>query len=290
MMTVMIIAVLLVVGLCFGSFVNALVWRLHEQAKLADKPKKSPAKGPTAEQLSIAKGRSMCPHCYHPLATKDLIPVVSWLMLRGKCRYCHKSIPDNPVSELLVPALFIISYVAWPESLHANQPAHIAHFVVWLIVLVGFVALTLYDFRWYLLPNRIVYPLIAVSGLWALSSVLTAPGGQHWERLWAVAGAVAVSSGIFYVLYQVSNEHWIGGGDVKLGLVIGFMVGSALHGMLVLFISALLGTLAALPGIVAGKVGRNSRLAFGPFLMAATVIVVLFGTNLVDWYQRLFGL
>jgi leader peptidase (prepilin peptidase)/N-methyltransferase len=292
MMTVMIIVVLIVFGLSLGSFVNALVWRLYKQAELAEAPvakSKKKAKALTGEELSIVKGRSMCSHCHHPLAAKDLIPVFSWLALRGKCRYCHKPIPDTPLSELLVPALFVISYLAWPESLAATQPNHIVHFVVWLLVLVGFVALTIYDFRWYILPNKVVYPLVALSGAWAIYNLFTVPGGQLIHHIITLIGALAVSSGIFYALYQLSDGRWIGGGDVKLGLIIGFLVGTGLKGFLALFIASLIGTIVAVPGLLSGKMQRTSRLPFGPFLITATVVVVLYGDRLVDWYTRLFS-
>jgi prepilin signal peptidase PulO-like enzyme (type II secretory pathway) len=238
--------------------------------------------------LSIAKGRSMCSHCYHPLAAKDLIPVVSWLWLRGKCRYCGHPIPDTPLSELLVPALFVISYFAWPETLVGGAATSVIHFIVWLLILVGFVALFLYDLRWYILPNRIVYPLVALSVGWALYDALSGPQVIH--HLLGLVGAVAVSSGIFYVLFVISDGRWIGGGDVKLGLVIGPLVGTALHSFLVLFIASLLGTIVALPGLLTGKMQRQSRLPFGPFLMAATVFTVLVGDQLIDWYTRILGM
>src|SRR4051812_13278636 len=103
-MMLMIIAVLIVFGLCLGSFVNALVWRVHEQ-EAAKKPNK---------KLSVLNGRSMCPHCEHELAAKDLIPVLSWLSLGGKCRYCHKPISKQyPLVELLTALLVVGSYIWW---------------------------------------------------------------------------------------------------------------------------------------------------------------------------------
>jgi leader peptidase (prepilin peptidase)/N-methyltransferase len=91
--------------LCLGSFVNALIWRLHTQEGLKSKKERT--------KYSITKGRSMCMHCKHTLSTIDLIPVFSWIYLRGKCRYCGYTIPDNPISELLTPTLFVISYLYW---------------------------------------------------------------------------------------------------------------------------------------------------------------------------------
>src|ERR1700712_4728549 len=105
------IFLLVVLGLIFGSFVNAFVWRLHERESLLQK-KRKPTKKQLSE-LSILHGRSMCVHCHHELAAKDLVPLFSWLWLRGKCRYCHKPIQDSPLIEAVLPVLFIVSYLAW---------------------------------------------------------------------------------------------------------------------------------------------------------------------------------
>lgn len=159
----MIIAVLVVWGLCLGSFVNALVWRLHEQAK---KQKKETT-------LSITKGRSMCPHCRHNLSWRDLIPVFSWLRLRGKCRYCKKPISGQyPLVELMTATLFVGSYLFWPLDLQAVGDW--THFGLWLVILTGFMALLVYDLKWMLLPNRIMYPLFVVGALLALICILLA--------------------------------------------------------------------------------------------------------------------
>src|SRR5882762_114793 len=107
----MIIVVLAILGLCFGSFVNAAVWRIYAQEQV--KSKKLQVKKST--NLSIVNGRSVCPHCEHELAAKDLMPVFSWLSLGGKCRYCKKPISRQyPLVELLTAVLFVFSYLYWP--------------------------------------------------------------------------------------------------------------------------------------------------------------------------------
>lgn len=279
----MIIAVLTVTGLVLGSFVNALVWRFHEQAKLAESGHK---KGkPTQAELSMLRGRSMCSNCHHELAVKDLVPLFSWLWLRGKCRYCRQSIQDSPWIEAVLPILFVISYLTWPIEL---QGEGLYLFGFWLVFLVGFMALTSYDLRWYLLPNRIVFPLMGLAGLQVIGQLIWFEGDS---RLLAdTALGVLIASGIFYGLYILSKGNWIGGGDVKLGVVLGVLAGAALPAMLVLFIASLLGTLVALPQLISGKAGRASKIPFGPYLMAATFIVVLYGDWLIDAYYGLFGL
>jgi leader peptidase (prepilin peptidase)/N-methyltransferase len=276
---------LFVFGLCLGSFVNALIWRIHEQAALQEKQRKLSAKDQARLQdLSISKGRSMCLSCGHELAAKDLIPVLSWLSLRGKCRYCGAHIPDTPVAELTVPVLFVVSYLWWPLSLGSWQG--IALFVIWLMCLVAFVALALYDLRWYLLPDRITFPLMGLSAAFVLLHAALLDGS-----LAVIAGAgigVFVVAGLFYALFQLSGGAWIGGGDVKLGVALGMLAGGFLGGLMVILFASLLGLAgAAIPRLRTGAEGGKAKIPFGPFLLAATVIVVLFGAQIGDWYTSL---
>jgi leader peptidase (prepilin peptidase)/N-methyltransferase len=266
----MIIVVLGVLGLCVGSFVNALVWRLHEQAE----GKGSPA---YKAKLSITTGRSMCPHCHHELAPRDLIPVFSWLMLRGRCRYCHEKIEDSPLVELLAVVAFLASYVWWPYVLHG---VGLYDFIFWLIFLIGFLALAVYDLRWQILPNKLVFPLIGLAVARLIGLLIFFGGG--WQAAAGAAWGVLIASGIFYVIFQLSQGEWIGGGDVKLGLVIGLLLGGPAMSLLMLFFASCIGSLIGLPSLLAGK--RQMRLPFGPFLILATLIVTLVGASLISWY------
>jgi leader peptidase (prepilin peptidase)/N-methyltransferase len=277
----MIIAVLIVLGLCFGSFVNALVWRVHEQSEQGSKKKPNRS---YLDKLSIRKGRSMCPHCKHELKAVDLLPVLSWVALRGKCRYCGKPIsPQYPLVELLTAALFVGSYHWWPVELQGLQVVLLA---LWLVLLIGLVALIIYDLRWMLLPNRLMYPLTAVAGLYALVTVLYAP--NHLMAAVNVILAVAVGGGIFYVLFQVSDGKWIGGGDVKLGWMLGLIAATPARSMLFIFLAALLGSLLSVPLLLSGRLKRNTNIPFGPMLIIGLIIVQLFGTAILHWYRRTF--
>jgi len=274
----LIVLLLAAVGLIFGSFVNALVWRLHEQAELAEKKGKRSKKA-ELQKLSILRGRSMCPECHHELAAKDLVPVFSWLFLRGKCRYCSKPISwQYPVVELVVAALFVISYVAWPKELHGLGLVELYFFLAFIV---GFVALAVYDLKWFLLPDKIVFPFVGLAVAELLVSLIFFHAGR--PAFWASVWGVLIASGIFFVLYQVSRGTWIGGGDVKLGLVLGILVGGPLNSLMLLFIASLLGTLVSLPMLMLGRAGRKTLIPFGPFLIAATIIVVLFGSHFIDW-------
>jgi prepilin signal peptidase PulO-like enzyme (type II secretory pathway) len=276
----MIGAYLFVLGLCLGSFVNALVWRIHEQSSVKSKKKHNKA---YLKDLSIRNGRSMCPHCKHQLSAGDLVPLFSWIWLRGKCRYCRKPISwQYPLVELLTGIIFILSYIYWPETLGGVQ---IGIFVLWLVLVVGLIALLVYDFKWYLLPNRLVYPLSAVAGSIALLRIIT--NDSPVNALINTLLAVVVGGGIFYLLFQISGGKWIGGGDVKLGWLLGLAVGTPVMSLLFIFLAAVGGTLLTLPLLVTKRVNRSSLIPFGPFLIAGAVIAVLFGSSIVHWYTTL---
>lgn len=273
----MIIIVLVVVGLCLGSFVNALVWRIHEQETLTSKKSSKKAQN----DLSITTGRSMCPNCKHELKAKDLVPLFSWLSLKGKCRYCHKPISwQYPVVELITAILFKISYMFWPVDIVGPQ---VAVFVIWLILLVGYMALIVYDLKWMILPNRIVYPLSAIAGIMAVIQISISPSPVR--ALINTVLAVAVGGGIFYLLYQLSDGKWIGGGDVKLGWLLGLVAGTPARSLLIIFLAGLLGSLVSLPLIATGKLKRTTVIPFGPFLIVAAFIVQLSGASILHWYQ-----
>jgi prepilin signal peptidase PulO-like enzyme (type II secretory pathway) len=276
--TVMVI-LLAFLGLIYGSFVNALTWRLHEQAELAGKKGKTVTKRRRA--LSITKGRSMCPECGHELAPKDLVPVLSWLWLRGKCRYCGKRIPDSPWVEVASGLVFAVSYLSWPYGFHG---VGLLRFILWLAFLVGFMALSVYDLRWYLLPDKIVFPL---TGLAIAQVVAVALWTHSLSALWEPAVGGAVIFGLFWLLFQISGGSWIGGGDVKLALVLGLLAGTPLRAFSVIFFASLIGTLASIPQLLKGKKGLTMRIPFGPALLLGTVIVVLYGDRLATWYQSL---
>ena len=217
-------------GLVLGSFVNALVWRLHEQGKRHKKALKVPS-----EDLSILHGRSMCPDCHHTLAPRDLVPVFSWLLLHGRCRYCKKPIsPQYPLIELLTAVLFLVGYVSWPYGHDVSGTIQLIFFGIYIVF---FMALAVYDTRWFLLPDRLVFPVIGVTIVELLVKVLL-----HGDimTLWSAIMSVAVIYGLFWGLYQVSRGEWIGGGDVKLAIALGVIVGSPVHALLVIFLASLL--------------------------------------------------
>lgn len=276
------VLILIILGLTFGSFINALVWRIYKQDKAQAK-----AKAKKDAKYSILKGRSMCPKCEHQLTAVDLIPVLSWVSLKGKCRYCSKTISwQYPLIELLTAGLFVLSYLAWPNPIFATNLA-LVMFITWLVMLIGLIALAVYDIKWMFLPDKIIYRLIVIQ---AISLVIQFVLGKPLSEISGIALAVLIGGGVFWIIYQVSNGKWIGGGDVKLGFLLGLIVGKPEYAFLVLFLSSLIAMVFTLPLLITKKLKKDSKIPYGPFLIVATVIIVIFGTQIIDLYKSVFGL
>lgn len=268
--------VLAVLGLIAGSFINALVWRVSQQEA---------AKGQgSSPSLSVLSGRSMCPNCRHQLSALDLIPVLSWVFLAGRCRYCGGKISKQyPLVELLTAIVFAVSFLLWPADLSAaGQKLLLA---TWLVSAVGLIALAVHDFKQMLLPNRIIYPTLAVAAGGRLAYIIWFSSDKGHSLIeWLLS--VLVASGIFWLIFIISSGEWIGFGDVRLGLITGTLLGSPSRGLLMIITGALAGTLIMLPIMAVRKIWR-SKIPFGPFLILATAIVMLFGTDILNWYARL---
>ncbi len=273
----MVYVLLVFFGVCLGSFVNALVWRTRQRQAGSKKDR----------DLSILSGRSMCPRCRHELAAKDLIPIISWLALGGRCRYCKKPISiQYPVVEASIAIVFVASYIFWPQALHGGQ---IVLFVAWLAASVGLLALLVYDTKWMLLPNPILYPTLFVAAAGRLIYLVGyEPDKAGATILWI--SSVAVAAGIFGLLFYASRGRWIGFGDVRLGLITGTLLASPAKSFLMIFLASLLGLAAALPSMIAGKRQLSGKIPYGPFLIAATFICLLFSSGPIDWYKKFVGL
>ena len=259
------VTILFVLGLCAGSFVNALTWRLHSGK-------------------DFVKGRSQCPKCGHQLKVLDLVPVLSWLALKGKCRYCHKPIsPQYPLVELAMALVFTTSYIFWPTNL--TQTGNLMVFITWLVASVGLLALLVYDLRWMLLPSKILYPtlLAAVTGQ-LVYLVGYAPNKSNFALQWLLS--LVVASGFFWLIFMISGGRWIGYGDVRLGLVTGTLLASPAKSFLMLFLASVIGILFVLPSLIRGKRGLTAKLPYGPFLIFATYLCLLFGSSMIDWYKK----
>jgi leader peptidase (prepilin peptidase) / N-methyltransferase len=233
-------ALLFMAGLVVGSFLNALIYRM-EQGKAR----------------SVFGGRSYCPHCKHALAPKDLIPVVSYMLLRGRCRYCRKGISQQyPLVELATAALFVFI------GFHALTLA-IAALLVGIFV---------YDLKHYIIPDSFIYGAIAL----ALTRLFFESPGFALEAVYSALAA----AGFFLALFVVSRGTWMGFGDVKLALCMGLFLGFP-QILVALFVAFVSGAIIGVGLIGMKKKGMKSEIPFGPFLLAGTASAYFWGNELI---------
>jgi leader peptidase (prepilin peptidase)/N-methyltransferase len=287
----LICVILAIFGLCMGSFAGATVWRIRARQLVQDKADGEKVGKKEYEQLlpltktTVTTDRSRCLHCGHTLAWYDLLPLVSWASTKGKCRYCHAKIGwFEPLMELGVAAFFVASYLLWPVTI--ITPEHIAHFLLWLVAIVMLAMLFVYDLRWFLLPNSIIFPLIGVSAVVAILQVTGA--GDIGAGLINLGIAVAILSGLYLVLWLVSKGQWIGFGDVKLGLALALLLADWQLAFIALFAANLIGCLFVIPGMLAGKITRTTRVPFGPLLILGSLIAMFGGHYIIAWYFTSF--
>ncbi len=243
------------VGLLIGSFLNVVIWRV-----------------PRGE--SIVAPPSACPQCGQQIRPYDNIPVLSWLVLRGKCRDCgHRISLRYPLVELGTGFLFGI--MAWRFGLSWELPAFLYFAAI-------AVALAIIDLDVKRLPNAITLPSYAVAGVLLLFPAALDSSWEGYLRAWL--GALALF--VFYFLLAFIYPAGMGFGDVKLAGVIGLYLGWLGWGSLIVgaFLGFLLGAVVGIALMVKGRAGRKTAIPFGPFMLAGALIAVIWGQTLADLY------
>lgn len=282
---IVIYTVFILFGFCMGSFAGASVWRLRanqlekdkKDGELVDKTEYANLKKLTKK--TILTDRSQCLHCSYELKWYDLIPLFSWIFLKGKCRKCGKKIGYfEPLIEISVALLFVFSYFLWPYSL--NSPINISMFILWLASGVGLTILFAYDLKWLLLPDNISFSVMAIGLINAILAVVSSADKNG--AIMSIIGALAILSGIYWLLYMVSKGKWIGFGDIKLGIGLALMLADWRLAFVALFTANLIGCLMVIPGLITGKLKRDSHIPFGPLLIIGSVIAMLAGNWLID--------
>jgi len=276
---------LLLFGLCLGSFAGATTWRLRAHQLAADEANGEPVdideykKLKKLSKVQIKNDRSSCLNCSYALQWYDMIPLVSWIFLRGKCRKCHKPIGYfEPIIELCVAGFFILSFVLWPYSL--NTFIDISRLVLWLTAGVGLAILFAYDTKWSLLPDS-ASVFVAVTGLITTIIVLV-ESQDRVATLISIIGSVLILSGLYLFLYLISKGRWIGFGDIKLGLGLALLLADWKLAFIALFAANFVGCLVVIPGLITKKLKRDSHVPFGPLLIVGFVIAAFIGKYLID--------
>jgi len=251
------ILLFVLLGLAIGSFLNVCIDRLPQNKSIAFPP-------------------SHCEACQHKLAVKDLIPVFSYLRLRGRCRYCQASVPRRLFwVELATTLIFALLY--WHYGLSVGLGVMAFYACLFIIIFV-------IDLEHGLILNKVVYPGMVVALLLALLP-------QPWLTQWIVTGIANAALGGaigFAILFLIAilSRGGMGWGDVKLAALIGLATGFPLV-FFSIIMGAILGGIVAVALVIAKKRKRRQTIPFGPFLALAAMITLLWGSNILNWYLGL---
>ena len=278
-----------VFGLLAGSFLNAVIYRL---------PSPALRQAGLRSAGSVMRGRSHCPKCGKVLSWYELLPVISFLIQRGRCRGCKKNISlQYPLVELATGILFALVILNYQFSNISefsifNFQFLISLAIMWAIMS-GLIVIFVYDLRHYIIPDKILFPLILIAlfakafNFWAL---------DHWKLIenWSLkivnfellitALLVGVLTAFpFALLHFASRGRWMGFGDVKFAFFMGVLLGWP-NILLALFLGFNLGAIAGIALILAGKKKLKNQIPFAPFLILGTLITLFWGSAIIRWY------
>ncbi|PIR90601.1 prepilin peptidase [bacterium (Candidatus Gribaldobacteria) CG10_big_fil_rev_8_21_14_0_10_37_21] len=257
-------AFIFIFGLIVGSFLNCLIYRLE-----------------IGKGKSILKGKSFCPDCQHTLAWFDLIPLLSFFLLKGKCRYCHKPISwQYPLVEVLTAFVFLLIAFKYKNSFD-----FFSFVILWSLLIIIFV----YDLKHYIIPDKVVFVAIAIALIFNFQfSIFNQFSISKFSNFQNCLLAGIGAAGFFFLIWFFSKGHAMGFGDVKLAFLLGLLLGwpNILVGLMLAFFS---GSLVGLGLIVAGKKKMSSQVPFGPFLIAGAFVALFWGQALWKGYVSLFN-
>jgi leader peptidase (prepilin peptidase)/N-methyltransferase len=256
-MEIVLIILFAILGLVVGSFLNVCIDRLPQNKSIAYPP-------------------SHCDACQHKLAVKDLIPVFSYLRLRGRCRYCQTSIPRKLMWVELATAV-IFALLCWRYGLSAELGVMIFYACLFIIIFV-------IDLEHSLILNKVVYPGMVAALLLALYPWPWFSESIGMRVAYAALGGAA-GFAVFLLIALVSRGG-MGWGDVKLAALMGLAIGFPLV-FVAIIMAAILGGIVAVALMIAKKRTRRQTIPFGPFLALAAMVTLLWGSNILNWYLGL---
>lgn len=244
--------IIFIFGLAIGSFLNVILSRFYQGESFLGK-------------------RSYCPQCKKKISWYDNIPLLSFLFLKGRCRHCQSRISwQYPLVELATGVIFVLLYLQFGLTLKFFNLIIFSCFLLIIFI---------YDLKHYLILDKITIPAMIVAILLNLYLGLS---------LWQLILAGLVGGGFFLIQFLISSGRWIGGGDIRLGFLMGLMLAWPML-LVALFLAYLLGAVIGIILIAAGRKKMSSQIPFGTFLTLATFLTFLFGPQLLDWYLNLIN-
>lgn len=250
-------------GAIVGSFLSVIVYRTH-----------------TGKKLLGLRSRSICPYCKQKLKARYLVPFFSYLLLGGKCGFCKTKIsPNYFFIELFTASIFLLSFMKWTfVEIKPELNFHLAPLLLFLFHVTVFsflIAIFFYDMTYKLIPDRFSIPAIIITFIGSLLLKIVPP-------LEILIGGFGIFL-FFAAQFYGSNGKWVGGGDLRLGAIIGLLLGWKL-GIVALLLAYILGSLFSIPLLISKKITRKTQIAFGPFLITGTLITVFLGEKILNFY------
>jgi leader peptidase (prepilin peptidase)/N-methyltransferase len=250
-------------GLEIGSFLNVCIDRLPRNESIVNPP-------------------SHCEACGHRLAAKDLIPLFSYLWLKGKCRYCHASISRKLFFVELASGA-ICAFLCWKYGLSPELGAMIFYAALFTVIF-------MVDLEKGIILNKVIYPAMAIAFILSILQIqLELPQSELFR--WPVEGIANVAMGggvgfLFFFVLAVASRGGMGWGDVKLAGLIGLATGFPMV-LVAIVLGAALGAIVGVVLMAARKKGRKKTIPFGPFLSVTTVVTLIWGYDMLNWYMGL---
>lgn len=256
-----------VLGTVIGSFLNVVINRLITKE-------------------SILRNRSHCPFCKKKLNWLELIPIISFILQGGRCRKCKKKIPcQYPLVEFFTGLIFLLIIFNFSAI---GGPALGWQFIIstifLLIISCFLIVLFVYDLKHYLVPDVIIYPALIITLIYQIYFSIIS-NQLSFIVNYLLAGLIG---GLFFlILVLISRGRWMGLGDVKIGILMGLLLGLS-QVFTALFLAFLSGATVAIVLLILKKKELKSEIPFGPFLTGATFVTIIWGEILLNWYLNLF--
>ena len=278
---------LIIIGLCLGSFAGASVWRLRAGQLVQDKldgeevDDKEYKKLKKLTKKSISNDRSRCLDCGYLLKWYDLIPLFSWIFLGGRCRKCRAKIGwMEPLIETAMATFFVLSYMFWPYPL--TGVLEVSRLIIWLIAGIPLAILFVYDAKWSLLDLNLNLAVILLGLLSAITVIIGLPNKP--DAIVTICGAVLILSGLYYIIYKISDGKFVGGGDPSLCLGLALLIADWKLAFIALFAANLIGCIIVIPSVLSKKLSMKSPVPLGPLLIIGSIIAVLAGNFIINTF------
>jgi len=249
-------SIIFIAGLLIGSFLNVVIFRMNELH-------------------TIVATRSHCMHCKKEIPWYDLIPFLSFIILKTRCRFCGKQISwQYPLVELGTALLFLVIYLHFGLTLYS---------ILLLLLSCFLIVIFVYDWKKYIIPDEIVWPAIIIALIYIiLSSVI---GHEPSVFLNSLIGA-GIGGGTISLIVLITRGRGMGIGDIKLGFLVGLLA-TYPGTILALFAAFAIGAITGLILILFGKKKFKSMIPFGPFLIMGIYLTIFFGQQIIGWYLNL---